>query len=145
MGRHDVSQESDSAERRRFTQRVLADLGAFQRMHREDLFESGARRIGAEQEMFLVDGHGHPAPLSPEILDLIDDEHFTTELGRFNLEVNLDPQDFGSGGLSRMETQLREMLAKVREAAHKMDGEIFLTGILPTLENSPLRSRTMSR
>jgi len=138
LGRHDVSQASDSAERRRFTQRVLTDLAAFQRMHREDLFESGTRRIGAEQEMFLVDRHGRPARMSPEILEPIDDPHFTTELGRFNLEVNLDPQDFDAGCLGRMEAQLEEMMAKARHAAQGMDGEVFLTGILPTLGKSDL-------
>ena len=116
MGRPDVHQDDDSDARRHFTKRVLADLGAFQRMHREDLFESGVRRIGAEQEMFLVDRHGRPAPLSPEILDSIADPHFTTELGRFNLEVNLDPQDYTGGCLNRMETQVHQMLAKARRA-----------------------------
>jgi len=144
VGRHDVSQEQDSAERRRFTQRVLADLSAFQRMHNEDLFETGARRIGAEQEMFLVDRHGRPAVLSPEILEIIDDPHFTTELGRFNLEANLDPQDFDAGSLGRMETQLRELLDKVRAAAKAMDGEVFLTGILPSLDKSDLSMYNMT-
>lgn len=144
MGRHDVSQDQDSAERRRFTQRVLADLGAFQRMHEEELFETGARRIGAEQEMFLVDRHGRPASLSPEILERIDDPHFTTELGRFNLEANLDPQDFDAGSLGRMEAQLRELLAKVRAAAGEMDGEVFLTGILPSLDKTDLSMENMA-
>jgi CBS domain-containing protein len=144
LGRHDVTQAADSAELRLFTQRVLNELRAFQRMHDEDLFEVGKRRIGAEQEMFLVDRYGHPALLSPEILDEIDDPHFTTELGRFNLEVNLDPQEFDSRCLSRMEAQLHEMLAKVRQAAEKMGGQVFLTGILPTLTKSHLGMESMT-
>jgi len=40
----------------------------------------------------LVDESGRPASISVEILEKLDDPHFTTELARFNLEFNLDPQ-----------------------------------------------------
>jgi hypothetical protein len=35
---------------------MLRDLQALQAMLRDERFETGVRRIGAEQEMFLVDG-----------------------------------------------------------------------------------------
>ena len=53
------------------------------------------------------------------MLEDLDDEHFTTELGQFNLEFNLDPLIFGETCLSAMEWQIGELLAKVREAARK--------------------------
>ena len=34
---------------------ILADLRALERMLDEGMFETGVRRIGAEQEMFLID------------------------------------------------------------------------------------------
>ena len=40
-----------------------------------DMFETGVRRIGAEQEMFLVDQASRPAPIAMEVLDAIDDGH----------------------------------------------------------------------
>lgn len=30
-----------------------------------------------------------------QLLELLEDPHFTTELARFNLEINLDPLPFG--------------------------------------------------
>jgi len=73
-----------------------------------------------------------------QILDRITDSHFTTELGKFNLELNLDPIPFEGGCLSRMETELRSNLENVRNVAHSLNTEILLTGILPTLRKSDL-------
>ncbi|MCP4246632.1 MAG: hypothetical protein GY778_06255, partial [bacterium] len=80
MGEQDVSQPSDAAELRRFTQHLLADVRAFQQMLDNEMFETGVSRIGAEQELFLVDAAHRPAPVSLKVLEAIDDPHFTTEL-----------------------------------------------------------------
>ena len=46
---------------------------------------------GMEIELNLVDDHGDPAMRNTEVLELIDDPAFQTELGRFNLEINVPP------------------------------------------------------
>jgi hypothetical protein len=53
----DVDTEQDEHKRREFMHAMLADLRALDRMLREGRFEAGPRRIGAEQEMFLIDRH----------------------------------------------------------------------------------------
>lgn len=138
MGRHDVQQPSNSEELRLFSRALLRDLRAFEQMLDEGLFETEVRRIGAEQEMFLVDHDFRPALKAMEVLEIIDDPHFTTELGQFNLECNLDPITLGNNALRKLETQLTELLAKAREAARQVDSEIILCGILPTLEKADL-------
>ncbi len=82
---------------------VLADLRALERMLDEGLFEEGPARIGAEQEMFLVNESYGCAPKALEVLELLKDPHFTTELGAFQLEMNADPQPLQGDGFSRME------------------------------------------
>jgi protoporphyrinogen oxidase len=47
------------------------------------------RRVGAEQEMFLVDSSMRPAPLAAEVISRIADARLTTEIARFNLEAIL--------------------------------------------------------
>jgi hypothetical protein len=47
---------------------LLTDLSALERMIETDRIESGVRRIGAEQEMFLVDGGLRPAPVATAVL-----------------------------------------------------------------------------
>ena len=144
MGEHDVSQPSDAAELRRFTQHLLTDLRAFQQMLDDGMFESGVSRIGAEQELFLVDRYWRPALNNLEVLELIDDERCTTELGRFNIEFNLDPIDFSSSCLRRLEDDLNAMLAVVREAAARLDTRVVQIGILPTIEKSDLTLANMT-
>ena len=144
MGEQDVRKRSQAEEIRVFLKHLLKDVRAFEKMLEDDLFESGVRRIGAEQELFLVDSAWRPAPIAVEVLETVDDPHFTTELARFNLEYNLDPLVFGGTCLSEMESQIEEYLAKVRDAARKNGGEVVLTGILPSLNKSDLELENMT-
>jgi CBS domain-containing protein/gamma-glutamylcysteine synthetase len=134
----------DGDRRRGFMRHLLADLRALEQMLDGGLIEEGVRRIGAEQELFLVDRQMRPACVAPDLLQRLDDPHFTTELGLFNLELNLDPQLFGGDCLSRMERQLEELLGRLRRAAAESEVEIVLTGILPTLRMSDLGLENMT-
>ena len=123
---------------RAFTKALLTDLGALERMLAEDRFESGVRRIGAEQEMFLVRNRGYrPSPRAVEVLERLGPP-FTPELARFNLEVNLDPRLLTGDAFSAMERELTDHLRSAREAAAKEGSRIVLAGILPTLSKSDL-------
>jgi CBS domain-containing protein/gamma-glutamylcysteine synthetase len=122
---------------------MLQDLRALERMLADDAFERGVHRIGAEQEMFLVDGSWQPAPGALEVLAATTDTHFTTEVGAFNLELNLDPQEFAGDCLSRVERQLDELLALARACANSVGLEIVLAGILPTIRKGDLRMANM--
>jgi len=144
MGDQDVRQQTEIEERRLFLQHLLRDVQAMERMLESGVIESGVRRIGAEQELFLVDETWRPAPNAPKILAEISDPHFTTELARFNLELNLDAQDFGGPCLRLMEDQLDRLLARVRAVARACGGEVVLTGILPTLTKSDLELENMT-
>src|SRR3954464_9378269 len=84
----------DEQKRREFMHAMLADLRALDRMLRDGMLETGPRRIGAEQEMFLIDRHWAPARASLQMLEKLADTHYTTELGLFQLEANADPQLF---------------------------------------------------
>jgi len=128
----------DAAGRRIFTQKVLTDLQTLERMLDSGAFETGIRRIGAEQEMFLVDRKGRPAPVADRVMAAIDDPHFTHELGLFNLECNLDPLTLETDCLSRFETQLVELLDRARKGAGACDAQVLLSGVLPTAEASDL-------
>lgn len=144
MGEQDVREQSQAEDIRVFLRHLLRDVSAFERMLEEERFETGVRRIGAEQEMFLVDQFGRPAPIATEVLEAVGDPHFTTELARFNLEFNLDPQIFGGSCLRDMEWQIGELLGRAREAAQRCGGDVLLTGILPTLRKTDLEMINMT-
>ncbi len=144
MGEHDVHSGDDADKRRLFTKALLDDLRALQRIVDGGHIESGIRRVGAEQEMFLVDRSMEPAPIAQGVLDNLNDPRFTTELGRFNLEANLAPQLFGGSFLSDLEKELLDINTAVRRACKSLDGDVLLVGILPTLQKPHLGLDFMS-
>ena len=134
----DLDSEQDpqaaQAELRNFSRRVLDDLQALELMLEQGVFESGVRRVGAEQEMFLIDSAGDPAAVAPEVLEQLDgDPRFTTELAKFNLEANLKPRRFTGRCLFRMEEEINKVVNAARRAAATQNADVLLTGILPTL------------
>ncbi len=145
MGDARIEATEEPEKMRLFVQRLIDDVRALERMLAEDRFERGVTRIGAEQEMFLIDPATHrPTMKVMQILEKLQDDHFTTELGAFNLECNLDPQELGAGSLRALETQLVELIQKARVAGNEVGAEIFLAGILPTLEKTDLAVDNMT-
>lgn len=143
MGSKDVHIAVDQQELRVFTQALLRDVRALERMLDTGLIESGVRRIGLEQEMFLVDEVHRPAPVAVEALERIQDPRVTSEIGRFNLECNAAPMLFGGDCLRRMDAQITELVAIVRDAVSGLGARPVLTGILPTLRKSDLTLENM--
>lgn len=138
MGDHNVEQEVDETKSQAFMKALLDDLRALAFMLENGRVESGVTRIGAEQEMFLIDGNFRPAPISMEVLKLANDPRLTTEIARFNLEANLTPLHLSGSCFSRMEQELEELIALARKSAETHKADVLLSGILPTLQKSDL-------
>jgi CBS domain-containing protein len=138
MGEQNIQGELEGERLRTFLRHLLDDLRALEWMISNDLIERGVKRIGAEQELFLVGPDARPAPAAMEMLAAIDDPHFTTEIAAFNLEANLDPLDFAGDCFSRLERQIVELLAKAREAGQQIGVRPVLAGILPTIREADL-------
>jgi len=83
MGRQDIEPDLSPEAARRFTRALLEDLRALEQILERGLIEEGCHRIGAEQEMFLVDKAWRPAPVALEVLDRLRDPRCATELARF--------------------------------------------------------------
>jgi CBS domain-containing protein/gamma-glutamyl:cysteine ligase YbdK (ATP-grasp superfamily) len=138
MGDKKVSSEYDEHQLRLFTIGVLNDLKALEYMLANGMLEEDVMRIGAEQEMFLVDSSMHPAPCAVEVIDDAQDGRLTTEIGKFNLEANLTPRLFSGDALSKMEGELNELIGIVGRTAAKRGAAVVLAGILPTIQLSDL-------
>ncbi len=138
MTSHAVTSEMGKGSARAFSKALLKDLQALEKMLENGLIESGVRRFGCEQEMFLVNRAWRPAPVAMEVLERLDGEAFTTELARFNLEMNVEPMMLGGACLSALQKSIEELLDMAREAASEEGADVVLTGILPTLGKSDL-------
>jgi CBS domain-containing protein/gamma-glutamyl:cysteine ligase YbdK (ATP-grasp superfamily) len=138
MGDHKVEAEVDQQKSQAFMKAVLEDLRALAFMLENDRVETGITRIGAEQEMFLVDRNLRPAPVSLEVLEHVNDSRLTTEIARFNLEANLEPLVLTGSCFSEMERELNAVIGLAREGAEACGADVLLSGILPTLQKSDL-------
>lgn len=139
MGELNVRQQQTQEEMRNFKQHLFRDIRALEIMLEKGMIEEGITRIGAEQELVLIDKHFLPSPIAIEVLeDLASDPHFTNELSRFNLEINLDPQKFDGDCLSKMEAELRGCLNFLGKTLEKWEADFAMVGILPTIRRKDL-------
>lgn len=134
MGEQKLTLAKDPESRKRFLKHLLHDVEAIELMLNNNQFESGVARIGAEQEFCLVDKYFKPSKNAANILQKIDDKHFTSELARYNLEINLDPFELKTDCFSKIGNQLKSLIEKAETVAESLDEKIILTGILPSID-----------
>jgi len=135
MGEQLVSIVKSHDEMQKFVKSLLDDVNALEYMIDHNWFETDIVRIGAEQEMVLVDqATFKPACVNMEALEHMKDWDWVgTELARFNLETNLDPREFSGSALRDMEDENSAKLALIETIVNKFGATIILTGIRPTL------------
>ncbi|WP_373497260.1 CBS domain-containing protein [Aquiflexum sp.] len=133
MGNQNVIKLNKKEDKSEYFHRLIKDINALEEMIQQDLIEKSPIRIGAEQEFFIVTNEFLPNNNAVELLKEINDGHFTTEIGNFNLEINLDPIELKGDCFSQMHRDLSAMLDKAKNEAAKRNSKIILTGILPTL------------
>lgn len=147
MGEQKVMVAADNhAIMQRFVRNLLRDVQAFEYMLENDWFENDIVRIGAEQEMCLIDTKTFkPATINMEVLEHMKQYPWCgAELAKFNLETNLDPRVFTGTCLSDMEAENLFYLAKIREVLKQFDADVILTGILPTLRKIDLEMHNLT-
>ncbi|NVJ88234.1 MAG: hypothetical protein HWD82_02175 [Flavobacteriaceae bacterium] len=139
MGSQSVSAITSKKDRKEFIRFLLKDIEVFDYILKNKLFETGIQRVGAEQEVCLVDKNYRPANIALELLKNIKDEHYTTELALFNLEINLDPYKLVDNCFSEIESNLNYLLNKGNKHAKDLNNsKIVLVGILPSLRKKDL-------
>ena len=140
MGEQRVSIVKSQDQMQQFVKSLLDDVKALEYMIDNDWFEKDIVRIGAEQEMVLVDQKTFkPACINMEALQQMEEWPWVeTELAKFNLEINLEPREFSASALRDLENECTGKLAKIEHVINKLGATIVLTGILPTLRKFDL-------
>jgi CBS domain-containing protein len=127
-----------------FIQHLLYDIKALGIMLEQGMVETGVCRFGAEQEVCFIDSSYRPAPLIMEFLEKINDEHYTSELAKFNMEINLDPAELEGKCFTNMEDELLLRINKAEEIIADKKNKIVLVGILPTIKQADLTIENMT-
>ena len=92
MGRDIQAIKISGEDRRKYRDKVRRSLDAFARMLRERRFDENPSTVGQEIELNLTDEHGMPSMRNAEALEAIASPAWDTEVGQFNLEINVPPR-----------------------------------------------------
>lgn len=137
MGEQKVTLAQNDKNLHQFIKNLIKDIQALEHMLDREMFENDIKRIGAEQEMCIVQNKNNkPALICMEVIEKLGTNctWLETELAKFNLETNLTPRVFEQSCLSDMEGEIMDYLAQINTALQSFDAQIALTGILPTLQ-----------
>ncbi|MGV9308180.1 glutamate--cysteine ligase [Nonomuraea sp. NPDC003727] len=134
MGQEVDKERFSEAEYTRFAERLNDQLAELRRLLDRPGFGAGPTTIGAELELFLVDGRGRPLPRNAEVLERLGDDRLTVELGRYNVEANLTPLPLAGRPFERLADEMQELIRAVDGAVGELaGGGAVPIGILPTL------------
>jgi len=88
---------------------------------------------GFELEACLVDSALQPTPINTPFLERVDHAMFTSELAKFNIEINTTPQALSGQAFQQFEDEIQHLIIDAQRAAKALEAQILFTGILPTL------------
>src|ERR1700748_2273524 len=131
-------------DRRKYRDKVRRSLDAFARMLRERRFDETPSTVGQEIELNLTDAHGMPSMRNAAALAAIASPAWDTEVGQFNLEINVTPRMLHGDSLDKLETELRADLNAADGRARTVGSHLVMVGILPTLAEQDVREDSMS-
>src|SRR5919107_2035212 len=144
MGEEVDQQEFSRADRTQHREKLRRNLDVFARMLRDSRFDTDDPMTGLEVELNLVDEAGDPALKNAEALEAIANPAFQTELGQFNIEINVPPAWLRESGLKTFEANLRRSLNDAESRSSEVGAHQVMIGVLPTLAPGHLRPSHMS-
>jgi Glutamate-cysteine ligase family 2(GCS2) len=144
MGRDVPSITVTHHDRRAYREKVRQCLDVLARMLRESRFDTEPRQVGIEMEVNIVDAEGLPAMTNTTVLAAIADPIWASELGRFNLEINVPPRHLAAEALGGLEDDVRRRLAYACSRAEGTGSRLVTIGILPTIRQADVTVESMS-
>jgi gamma-glutamyl:cysteine ligase YbdK (ATP-grasp superfamily) len=133
MGEDVAKTEFSRHDRRRYREKVRRCLDVFARMLTESHFDFERPLTGLEIEFNLVDDDQNPAMRNAEVLNAIANDDFQTELGQFNIEINVAPRSLAGASVDGLERELRASLNDAEQRSQGLGAHIVMIGMLPTL------------
>jgi hypothetical protein len=144
MGRDVPAITVSQQDRRAYREKVRQCLDVLARMLRESRFENESPQLGLEIELDLVDEGARPCMRNTEVLAAIADPSWASELGQFNLEINVPPRELSADAFSRLEDTVRSILSHAGKRALEAGARLVMVGILPTLRPRDVTAQAMS-
>jgi gamma-glutamyl:cysteine ligase YbdK (ATP-grasp superfamily) len=144
VGEQVAAAEFSRADRQRYRRKVRLCLDVFARMLAEARFHPELRSVGLEVELNLTDPDGEPAMVNAAALEAIANPSFQTELGQFNVEINIPPRLLEDEVFSDLERDARASLNDAETRARTVGAHMMIIGILPTVDARHLNAESLT-
>ena len=144
MGQEVERTRFDQRDFARFDARLRAETDALHELVEQRGLSAHAPVAGLELEAWLIDRHGRPAPCNDAFIERLGSPDVVTELGRFNIELNVPPQPVAGDGLGRLAADLERTWRRCAETAAGMGLKVVAIGILPTVTDADLTMANLS-
>ena len=133
MGEEIQKEHFEQADFDRFEQRLREETGLLRSLFADNAFDNSSRLLGYELELCLADQSGNPSRINTEVIDAANNPLFTTELARFNMEINGNVFRYQGNVFSQIEADLAALYQQAEEAARNFDSQIGMFGVFPSV------------
>ncbi|MFI9628093.1 glutamate-cysteine ligase family protein [Streptomyces sp. NPDC052042] len=144
MGEKVVAGAFELSDRQSYRRKLHQCLEGLERLLAERRFDRPRNLMGMEIELNLAGADGMPRMMNGEVLQRIASRDFQTELGLFNLEVNIVPHHLEGRVFDQLAEELRTGLGYAHRKAGEVEAGIMMIGILPTLRRADLVAKNLS-
>jgi len=133
MGEEIQKDNFEQADFDRFQERLEQETEVVRSLFAKREFDNSSRNLGYELELCLADTDGHPSKNNIEIIEATGNPLFTSELAKFNLEINGNPFPYETSVFNRVEADLNDLFQQAEACAHKFDTQIGMFGVFPSV------------
>ena len=138
MGEEIQKEHFEQADYDRFQQRLEQETEVVRALFADNAFDNESRMLGYELELCLADDSGNPSKNNIDIIDATENPLFTSELAKFNMEINGNPFPYRDDIFNRVEADLNDLFQQAAEAARSFDTRIGMFGVFPSVTQEHL-------
>jgi len=138
MGEEIQKEHFEQADYDRFQQRLEQETEWLRSLFAKDAFDNSSRMLGYELELCLADDSGNPSKINTRVIDAIGNPLFTTELARFNMEINGNVFPYQKNVFGEIETDLAALFQQAEDAAGELGSQIGMFGVFPSVTREHL-------
>jgi hypothetical protein len=138
MGEEIQKESFDQADYDRFQQRLEQETELVRGLFARRAFDNQSRMLGYELELCLADASGNPSKNNIDIIEATENPLFTSELAKFNMEINGNPFPYRGDIFNRVEGDLNDLFKQATDAANRFETQIGMFGVFPSVTRDHL-------
>jgi len=138
MGEEIQKEHFEQADYDRFQQRLEQETEWLRSLFAKGAFDNSSRMLGYELELCLADDNGNPSKTNTRIIDATGNPLFTTELARFNMEINGNVFPYRGNVFGEIESDLTALFRQAEDAAGELGSQIGMFGVFPSVTREHL-------